>query len=117
MIIHSCCFLGIYFILFILLASLRVSILVLILGKLVRKKSKVDREFQSPFECGFSTFKDHRLKFRLHFFLIALVFVIFDVELIILFPFFRDYLIQKRVSSAILFIGFLGALTGGLLNE
>jgi len=94
-----------------------ISILVLFIGKLVRKKSKVDREFQSPFECGFSTFIDHRLKFRLHFFLIALVFVIFDVELIILFPFFSEYLICKRVSSTILFISFLGALTGGLLNE
>jgi NADH:ubiquinone oxidoreductase subunit 3 (subunit A) len=103
--------------LYVLLFSLIIAILVLTVGKLVRKKSKVDREFQSPFECGFSTFKDHRLKFRLHFFLIALVFVIFDVELIILFPFFREYAISKRVSSVVLFIGFLGALTRGLLNE
>lgn len=109
--------LEIYLVLLILLFSLSVSLLVLVVGKLLRKKFKVDREFQSPFECGFSTFKDHRLKFRLHFFLIALVFVIFDVELIILFPFFREYSLHKRVSSVILFIRFLAALTGGLLNE
>ena len=73
-----------------ILPSLFISLAFLILGKLVRKKSALDREFQRPFECGFSTLSDHRLKFSLHFFLIALVFIIFDVELIILFPFFNS---------------------------
>ena len=66
------------------------AVVFLILGKALRKKSLQDREFQSPFECGFSTYNDHRLKFRLHFFLIALIFIIFDVELIILFPFYNN---------------------------
>merc|ERR1711997_89635 len=83
------------------------ALLLLILGKLLRKKYKYDREFQRPFECGFSTFNDYRPKFSLHFFLIALVFIIFDVELIILFPFFREYILYKRLSRARLFILFL----------
>merc|ERR1719219_2564800 len=66
------------------------SFIFLVLGKLISKKTFLDREFQRPFECGFSTFNDHRIKFRLHFFLIALVFIIFDVELILLFPFFKQ---------------------------
>merc|ERR1712053_33373 len=83
----------------------------LILGKILSKKSLQDREFQSPFECGFSTFNDHRLKFRLHFFLIALIFIIFDVELIILFPFFSEYLLYKSLRRASLFVIFLFLLS------
>ena len=81
------------------------------------KKIGGDRELQSPFECGFSTFSEFRLSFRIHFFLIALVFVVFDVELIILFPFvsrgghFADF------SSGAIFTGVLLFLTYGLLNE
>ena len=89
----------------------------LILGKILSKKSLQDREFQSPFECGFSTFNDHRLKFRLHFFLIALIFIIFDVELIILFPFYNNLSLSSPVGVNLLFITFLFILTLGLVNE
>merc|ERR1712062_790390 len=89
------------------------ALLLLILGKLLRKKYKYDREFQSPFECGFSTFNDYRLKFSLHFFLIALIFIIFDVELIILFPFYSEYSLHKRLRGAYLFVLFLFLLRLG----
>ena len=91
--------------------------LFLILGKILSKKSLQDREFQSPFECGFSTFNDHRLKFSLHFFLIALVFIIFDVELIILFPFYNHLVLTSPIGVTLLFILFLFILTLGLVNE
>lgn len=94
-----------------------ISLAFLALGKLIRKKSCLDREFQRPFECGFSTFNEHRLKFRLHFFLIALVFIVFDVELIILFPFFNSLYSCPPLGVLILFIFFLFVLTLGLINE
>lgn len=93
------------------------ALLLLALGKIIRKKFKYDREFQRPFECGFSTFNDFRLKFSLHFFLIALIFIIFDVELILLFPFYREYYTHKRLRSIVLFIMFLFILSLGLFNE
>jgi NADH:ubiquinone oxidoreductase subunit 3 (subunit A) len=93
------------------------SLLLLVLGSVLRKKNKRDREFQSPFECGFSTFQDYRLKFRLHFFLVALVFIIFDVELILLFPFYRENLRLKSLRAILVFIIFLFILTLGLVNE
>merc|ERR1711981_1523516 len=97
--------------------GLILSLVFLVLGKLIRIKTSLDREFQRPFECGFSTFNDYRLKFRLHFFLVALVFIIFDVELIILFPFFNPMSFFTPFRALILFIGFIFILTLGLINE
>merc|ERR1712029_1203990 len=68
---------------------LRIAILstaLLLLGKFLAKKGCSDRELQSPFECVFSTLRSHRMAFSLHFFLVALVFAIFDVEILLLFP-------------------------------
>merc|ERR1719219_1004493 len=93
------------------------SFIFLVLGKLISKKTFLDREFQRPFECGFSTFNDHRIKFSLHFFLIALVFIIFDVELILLFPFLNSLSAFTPLSGVILFIRFIFILTLGLINE
>merc|ERR1712165_487308 len=78
------------------------GILILIIFRLIRitftlifsiithicsKKNKKDRESLSPFECGFSTGEEGRMPFSLRFFLVALIFLIFDVELLLLFPF------------------------------
>lgn len=93
------------------------SLVFLILGKVASKKLRLDRELQRPFECGFSTFNDFRLKFRLHFFLVALVFVIFDVELIIMFPYFINMDVVTPFSAVVLFTLLLFVLTLGLFNE
>jgi NADH:ubiquinone oxidoreductase subunit 3 (subunit A) len=87
------------------------------LGKLVSKKALYDRELQRSFECGFPTLKESRLSFSLHFFLVALVFAIFDVEILILFPFIVDtssYL-QSHLSSV--YSALIFVLTLGLINE
>jgi len=56
------------------------------LGVFLRKKASLDRERLRPFECGFSPKLNARLPFSIRFFLIALIFLIFDVELVLLFP-------------------------------
>ena len=88
-----------------------------ILGFSLKKKSTSRRFLQSPFECGFSTLGEYRINFRLHFFVVALVFIIFDVELIIIFPFFM--LLKRGASSEVcsFFIILVFVLTGALLNE
>jgi len=45
-----------------------------------------DREKLSPYECGFEPFEDSRSKFDVRFYLVAILFIIFDLEVAFLFP-------------------------------
>jgi len=100
-----------------LILAFLLSLIFLALGKAVSKKLIIDRELQRPFECGFRTYNDFRLKFRLHFFLVALVFIIFDVELIIIFPYFININMITPFSRVALLTFLLLLLTLGLFNE
>jgi len=74
------------------------------------KRFRADSQKQSPFECGFTPKLPSRTPFSLQYFLIALIFLIFDMELILLYPFLNFSHRPGRTSLAV-FILFLGALT------
>lgn len=58
----------------------------LLLSAIVIAVNKPDTEKLSPYECGFAPFEDARIKFDVHFYLIAILFIIFDLEVAFLFP-------------------------------
>nr|UFZ13365.1 NADH dehydrogenase subunit 3 [Ctenochauliodes griseus] len=63
-----------------------ISFIMMMLANILSKKSFIDREKSSPFECGFDPMSSSRIMFSLRFFLIAVIFLIFDVEIALLFP-------------------------------
>ena len=48
--------------------------------------SRPDGEKLSPYECGFESFEDARMKFDVRYYLVAILFIIFDLEIAFLFP-------------------------------
>nr|AOY39974.1 NADH dehydrogenase subunit 3 [Scolytinae sp. BMNH 1040118] len=97
-------------------ASLIIIVLILLLN-LFSKKAINDREKSSPFECGFDPKNFARMPFSIHFFLIAIIFIIFDIELTLLLPL---VLITKTTSPLMLIscsLMFILTITLGLLHE
>ena len=79
-------------------------------------KQKPDSEKNSAYECGFPAFDDARAKFDVRFYLVAILFIIFDLEIAFLFPWavaLGDIGIAGFWSMMI----FLGILTVGFIYE
>ena len=57
----------------------------LVLGRL-KAKAHGDAQKLSPYECGFEAFEDSRMKFDVRYYLVAILFIVFDLEIAFLFP-------------------------------
>nr|YP_010586517.1 NADH dehydrogenase subunit 3 [Pseudostenophylax fumosus]UZZ44318.1 NADH dehydrogenase subunit 3 [Pseudostenophylax fumosus] len=66
--------------------TILISNLMIFISLILNKKSSNDMEKISPFECGFDPHSNPRIPFSIHFFLITVIFLIFDVEIAILIP-------------------------------
>nr|YP_009725904.1 NADH dehydrogenase subunit 3 [Dianemobius furumagiensis]QHQ73101.1 NADH dehydrogenase subunit 3 [Dianemobius furumagiensis] len=93
------------------------SFLLIILSLLISKKSIIDREKSSAFECGFNPKSNARLPFSLRFFMIAIIFLIFDIEITILFPMFISMNSLHPLNWFLSFFFFMFILLLGLYHE
>jgi NADH-ubiquinone oxidoreductase chain 3 len=94
-----------------------ILLLLLLILNLIRKKTFSDREKNRPFECGFDPKNSARLPFRLQFFLIAVIFVIFDVELTLILPIILALKISNIISYSFIVSFFILILLLGLYHE
>tara|TARA_Y100000389_G_scaffold114134_1_gene111316 strand:- start:26152 stop:26517 length:366 start_codon:yes stop_codon:yes gene_type:complete len=102
-------------ILLFLLIATGLSIAVIIIP-FITKKTRFNEEKNSPYECGFEAVGNVRNKFNVQFYLVAILFIIFDLEIALLFPWalsLRDIGFEGFWSMMI----FLTILTVGFIYE
>nr|QVT15594.1 NADH dehydrogenase subunit 3 [Semiothisa cinerearia] len=90
-----------------------ISNIMMMLSIILSKKSFMDREKSSPFECGFDPKSSARIPFSMHFFLITMIFLIFDVEIALIFPIIKlfkmvNFLIWMKISFFFIIILLVG---------
>jgi len=102
--------------------SAGIGVLLLVLGFLIGQGQK-DEEKLSPYECGFEAFDDSRMKFDVRYYLVAILFIIFDLEIAFLFPWAVSLdvvgkfgLVAMGLFLAILVVGFIYEWKKGALE-
>ena len=78
--------------------------------------NRPDSEKNSPYECGFEAFEDSRMKFDVRYYLVAILFIIFDLEIAFLFP-WAVVLDQIGMAGFWAMMIFLGILVVGFIYE
>jgi len=108
-------------ILLFILVGLGIGVVPMVLGWLLGPRNP-DPEKLSPYECGFEAFEDARMKFDVRYYLVAILFILFDLEIAFLFPWavaLRDIglfgFLSMMIFLAILVVGFVYEwMTGAL---
>ena len=105
-----------YFPILVFLAIGGVIALAMIGGSLLAAKQRPYAEKLSAYECGFEPFDDARRKFDVRFYLVAILFIIFDLEVAFLFP-WAISLGEIGMFGFLSMLGFLAVLTVGFIYE
>ncbi len=99
-----------------------IGVVLLALGFLIGRGGK-DAEKLSPYECGFEAFDDSRMKFDVRYYLVAILFIIFDLEIAFLFPWAVSLdavgtfgLVAMAIFLAVLVVGFIYEWKKGALE-
>jgi NADH-quinone oxidoreductase subunit A len=75
-----------------------------------------DPEKLSPYECGFEAFEDARMKFDVRYYLVAILYILFDLEIAFLFP-WAVVLEELGMFGFVSMVIFLGILVVGFIYE
>lgn len=105
-----------------LIVATGIGIALLVVGNVLGPKSP-GLEKLSPYESGFAPFEDARMRFDVRYYLIAIQFIIFDLEIIFIVPWatvFRDLgiigLIEMGIFASMLLLGFIYVWKKGALE-
>lgn len=102
-------------ILIFIIVSLLAGVVMISLGAFLAPH-KPNSEKLSPYECGFESFEDSRMKFDVRYYLVAILFIIFDLEIAFLFP-WAVVLEEIGMFGFLSMMLFLGILIVGFIYE
>ncbi len=102
-------------ILLFILVGVAVGVLPQVLGYILGP-NRPDAEKNSPYECGFEAFEDARMKFDVRYYLVAILFILFDLEIAFLFP-WAAALREVGVAGFVAAVIFLAILVVGFVYE
>ncbi|MDO8706577.1 MAG: NADH-quinone oxidoreductase subunit A [Sulfuricaulis sp.] len=88
---------------------------IIVAGRLIGPH-RPDKVKLSPYECGFEAFEDARMKFDVRYYLVAILFIIFDLEIAFLFP-WAVALNEIGMFGFVSMMVFLGILVVGFIYE
>ncbi|GAA3926832.1 NADH-quinone oxidoreductase subunit A [Luteimonas lutimaris] len=105
-----------------LLVATGIGIALIVIGNLLGPK-RPTAEKLSPYECGFAAFEDSRMQFDIRYYLIAIQFIVFDLEIIFIIPWatvFRQLgvlgLVEMGIFVGMLLLGFIYVWKKGALE-
>ena len=105
-----------------LVVSAVIGIALIVIGNVLGPR-KPTPEKASPYECGFEAFEDARMRFDVRYYLIAILFIIFDLEIAFVFPWATVFsklgllgLIEMGMFLALLVLGFVYVWKKGALE-
>ena len=105
-----------------LIVATGIGVALIVIGNVLGPK-RPSAEKLSPYECGFAAFEDARMQFDVRYYLVAILFIVFDLEIAFVFPWavvFRELgvfgLVEMGVFIALLVIGFAYVWKKGALE-
>ncbi len=105
-----------YFPILVFIVIAAVIALAMVFGSLIAARQHPYAEKLSAYECGFEAFDDARRRFDVRFYLVSILFIIFDLEVAFLFP-WAVSLARIGVFGLLSMFGFLAVLTVGFIYE
>merc|ERR1712243_301640 len=100
-----------------ILIAILLVLIVLLSSFMLAQRTTLDREKASPFECGFDPLGSARIPFSLRFFLLAVIFLVFDIEIVLLMPLPLALAQGQILAPTLGAILFLLILIIGLVHE
>nr|ATC73065.1 NADH dehydrogenase subunit 3 [Psammotettix sp. EMHAU-2015-Zz060503] len=103
--------------LFSMLTVMMFLIIITLMILMISKKMTINTQKATPFECGFNPMTYPRIPFSIHFFMVAVIFLVFDIEIIMIMPMIitmKTSMIKMMMTTS---ISFISILIWGLYHE